>query len=178
MKSDTRRPAPVRPKSARSTSATVARSPVGRPRKPPSDTKPAPAAKQKIKPINSVDPTIHSSVTGVPFVRMLHPAGRIRPVIATFIPERLMDGYRFLEGEPTVPRTKGRPGIPDDEAVARHPRARRVNPMHSIKDARNYWIRCMEEDANTFYHNKNLLFAYIHSARSSDSTPFGVPVAN
>lgn len=90
------------------------------------------------------------------YVRMLHPNGVVRPVPADFVEKRLTENYRFIDGEPSIPRSSGRPSLCDDPAVHKSPRPRTGANISNGNDAREYWAKVMLEDSFTYGNRTDL----------------------
>lgn len=82
---------------------------------------------------------------GARFVRMLNRDNRVVGVTAGFVAERMTEGYRFIEGEPTIPTRIG----PDD----RVPGMKKIRPRdyprpenNSIFSAYEIWRLAMLDD--------------------------------
>lgn len=97
-------------------------------------------ARTEVKPPISDDT---EGFVGARFVRMLNRDNRIVGVTAGFIGERMMEGYRFIEGEPTIPTRTG----PDD----RVPNMKKVRPRdyprpENLFNALEIWRASMLDD--------------------------------
>ena len=92
-------------------------------------------------------PEQHDAVeSGSRFVRMLNRDRRVVGVIANFVPERLTEGYRFIEGEPTIPtRTGEEEKCPGVKTI----RARDYDYPVNIFDAIQLWRDAMLDDLET-----------------------------
>lgn len=80
---------------------------------------------------------------GARFVRMLNRDNRVVGVTAGFVGERMMEGYRFIEGEPTIPTRVG----PDD----RVPGMKKIRPRdyprpENLFNALEIWRLSMLDD--------------------------------
>lgn len=80
---------------------------------------------------------------GARFVRMLNRDNRVIGVTAGFVGERMMEGYRFIEGEPTIPTRVG----PDD----RVPGMKKIRPRdyphpENLFNALEIWRLSMLDD--------------------------------
>lgn len=86
---------------------------------------------------------ISDGLGGAKFVRMLNKARRVVGVLPSFVAERLVDGYKFISGEPTVPLTGG----PDDCVPGmRVVRARDYDRPENIIVAMELWRDAMLDD--------------------------------
>lgn len=93
-------------------------------------------------------PGAHNPVeSGSRFVRMLNRDRRIVAVISNFVPERLTEGYVFIEGEPVVPTTQG----PEDSCPGlTRARARDYVWPVNVFDAIELWRDAMLDDLEVF----------------------------
>lgn len=85
------------------------------------------------------------TTSGARFVRMLNRDNRVTGVTAGFVAERMTEGYRFIEGEPTIPTRTG----PSDQVVGMKKIRPRDYPRpenNSIFDAMNIWRAAMLDD--------------------------------
>jgi len=81
--------------------------------------------------------------SGSRFVRMLNRDRRVVAVISNFVPERLTEGYVFIEGEPVIPTTSG----PEDSCPGiKRPRARDYTHAQNVFDAIELWRDAMLDD--------------------------------
>lgn len=97
-------------------------------------------ARTEVKPPISDD---SEGFVGARFVRMLNRDNRVVGVTAGFIGERMMEGYRFIEGEPTIPTRTG----PDD----RVPNMKKIRPRdyprpENLFNALEIWRASMLDD--------------------------------
>lgn len=89
--------------------------------------------------------------SGSRFVRMFNRAGRVVGVIANYVPERLQEGYRFIEGESVIPT---RTGPLDSVPGVKKPTYRDYDRPDSIMDAIELWRDAMLDDAEDFPDEK------------------------
>lgn len=101
------------------------------------------------------------SSNGSMFVRMLNTDGFVRPVKVDLVPDRMMDGYKFIVGEPAAPRLTGdldkciKDGTPNW-----YPRPRVTMHPGSLSNALRIWYNEMVKDRTAFRGNTDLDFGY------------------
>lgn len=85
--------------------------------------------------------------TGEAFVRMLNRNSVVVAVRANDVPDRVLTGYQFIYGEPTVPRSHGNPDRCDKTGPGWVPFPRPGGSgLQKITEAVSYWIKCMQND--------------------------------
>lgn len=90
---------------------------------------------------------ISSVESGSRFVRMLNRDRRVVGVIANYVPERLTENYRFIEGEPVIPTRTG----PEDSCPGlKKLRARDYDYPVNVFDAIQLWRDAMLDDLDEF----------------------------
>jgi len=89
--------------------------------------------------------------SGSRFVRMFNRAGRVVGVIANYVPERLQEGYRFIEGESVIPT---RSGPLDSVPGIKKPTYRDYDRPDSVMDAILLWRDAMLDDAEDMPEEK------------------------
>lgn len=102
--------------------------------------------------------TIPEGGHGSLYVRMLNGHGQVTPVVASYVPERLYDGFRFIEREPTVPRYLGNPSETD---VPGRPIPRMCPQPHNVDEAALMWGEMMENDRIEFGHRDDLEWSFL-----------------
>lgn len=95
---------------------------------------------------------------GKAYVRMFNSTGVIVPVVATHVPDRLCDGYRFIQGEPGVPRYLGDPEKPD--APGPYVPDFCKQPMTNL-DGLIVWATKMANDRRQHRGHKQLLWGFL-----------------
>lgn len=85
------------------------------------------------------------------FVRMLNRANVVVGVIPNYVPERMTEGYRFIEGEPTIPTRSGpENSVPGVKKV----KARDYTHPEGLFDAILLWRDAMLEDIDDMPEEK------------------------
>lgn len=112
----------------------------------------------KVEPFDSVS-------NGQPFVRMLSPCGtRVAPIAISYnvgpgvgvdgFAQNYLDGWRFIEGEPVLPRTSGDPDNPEAEPVIVGGQRRyiaRMSPSASNSiEVLNIWLTMIAQDVRKY----------------------------
>lgn len=105
---------------------------------------------------------------GDPFVRMLNGNGDVRGVVVGLVLERLCDGYKFIEGEPVIPRIRGNPDVCDQKGQPGwYPKQRNMAKPVTEQDARSVWLGLMEMDAIQFGNQRaDLQWGFMPMLRS------------
>lgn len=118
-------------------------------------------AELAVQPAKAPSPGV-TNEGGDPFVRMLNLQGSPIAVSCKLVPDRLMDGYKFIVNEPTIPITSLRPGHSQDtpeDSVGRAgyvPVARATAQPRTVDDARKVWFTEMRNDLRTMRHRSDL----------------------
>lgn len=107
---------------------------------------------------------------GDPYVRMLNTRGDATAVSYRLVPDRIMDGYHFIKGEPTVPILRTPDGRHQDipECMYDNPNAE-PNPRHQPNDIRHsklalqVWFGHMRDDMETMRERDDLDWNYMRS---------------
>lgn len=105
---------------------------------------------------------------GDPYVRMLNTRGDPIAVSYRLVPDRIMDGYNFIEGEPCIPIMSTSAGRHQDipECMYDNPNAK-PSPRHQPKDIRHnklalqVWFGHMRDDMATMRDRTDLDWEYL-----------------
>lgn len=85
------------------------------------------------------------------FVRMLNRANAVVGVIPNYVPERMTEGYRFIDGEPTIPTRSGpENSVPGMKKI----KARDYSHPEGLFDAILLWRDAMLEDIDDMPEEK------------------------
>jgi hypothetical protein len=128
----------------------------------------APIAPSNPAPVQAVPAKIHhDDAPGDAFVRMINNSGAVRGVVINQIANRLCDGYKFIEGEPTAPRLYGDPDKCDLYGTAGwYPRPRQMPKPNTDPDAYRIWLEQMNADVLTPMGNRaELQWGWIHRVK-------------
>ncbi len=96
------------------------------------------------------------------FVRMISPSNVVAGVLASLVPSKLIEGWRFIMGEPATPRVICDPRLHDqpDTESASDCRARHCETPKTEEAALLVWMKELAADAHQFSGHPNLIWDY------------------
>ena len=96
------------------------------------------------------------------FVRMISPSNVVAGVLASLVPSKLIEGWRFIMGEPATPRVICDPRLHDqpDTESASDCRARHCETPKTEETALLVWMKELAADAHQFSGHPNLIWDY------------------
>lgn len=99
---------------------------------------------------------------GEMYIRMLNNSMRVRGIFVDHVQGKLCDGYRFIEGEPVVPRVHGDPDKCDlQDTEGWYPQIRETRKPNTDMDATLVWAEQFEQDVLNFKSDRpDLLWGY------------------
>lgn len=103
----------------------------------------------------------HGDEGGDPYVRMLNTTYHPCAVSCRLVPDRLVDGYKFLNDEPTVPFVKTPKGESKDVPTSPDRSTRQAPEMKTLRDAMKYWLGEMRKDIQVHKKNPDLYWNYM-----------------
>lgn len=103
---------------------------------------------------------------GDPYVRMINCTGHIAAVSYRLVPDRMMDGYRFMADQPVVPIVKTPQGETPDAPAGMfddgyEPQARPTGEATSPRKALMMWLGEMRKDLQVHRSNPHLYWEYM-----------------